>query len=65
MLIIVMKELRYLMQSWICDLCGWIYDPEVGDPDSGVEPGTVWEDVPEDFLCPLCGAPKEDFSPVD
>lgn len=53
------------MQSWICDLCGWIYDPEVGDPDSGIEPGTAWEDVPDDFLCPLCGAPKDDFSVVD
>ena len=45
------------------DLCGWVYDPELGDPDNGVEPGTAFEDLPED--CPLCGASIEDFSPTD
>jgi len=44
-----------------CILCGYIYDPEAGAPELGVAPGTAWEDVPEDFVCPLCGAGKEDF----
>jgi rubredoxin len=41
------------------------YDPEIGDPDNGVDPGTTFEDVPEDWVCPLCGASKDDFEPVD
>lgn len=53
------------MKSYVCDLCGYVYDPAVGDPDNGITPGTAFDDVPEDWLCPLCGAPKEDFSPLD
>ncbi len=53
------------MQKFICDLCGYVYDPEAGDPDNGVEPGTDWADVPEDWLCPLCGAGKDAFSLTD
>lgn len=53
------------MQKYVCDICGYIYDPEVGDPDSGVAPGTAFEDIPEDWVCPLCGVSKEDFSPED
>jgi rubredoxin len=53
------------MKSFICDVCGYIYDPEVGDPDNGVEPGTAFTDVPEDWLCPLCGVGKDEFSEVD
>lgn len=49
------------MQKWICKVCEYIYDPRQGDPDSDVAPGTAWEDVPEDWLCPLCGVGKEDF----
>ena len=41
--------------------CGYEYDPAVGDPDNGIAPGTAWEDVPEDFLCPICGLGKEVF----
>jgi len=52
------------MQKYICDICGYVYDPVAGDPDSNVPPGTKWEDVPEGWLCPVCGAPKSDFSPV-
>ncbi len=44
-----------------CELCGYVYDPEVGDPDNGIEPGTPWEEVPEDWVCPLCGAGKDLF----
>ncbi len=51
--------------KWICTLCGWIYDPAIGDPEEGVEPGTAWEDVPEDWVCPECGATKDDFEPYE
>ena len=46
---------------YLCVVCGWIYDEETGDPDSGLAPGTRWEDVPEDWVCPDCGASKDDF----
>jgi rubredoxin len=49
------------MDKYVCTVCGYIYDPELGDPDSGVAPGTKWEDVPEDWECPVCGASKDDF----
>ena len=42
--------------------CGYVYDPELGDPDNGVAPGTPWEDVPEDFECPMCSVGKDQFS---
>jgi rubredoxin len=50
------------MKKYICDVCGYVYDPAVGDPENGVEPGTVWADVHDDWLCPACGVGKEDFS---
>lgn len=53
------------MDKYVCDVCGYIYDPAVGDPDNGIEPGTAFEDLPEDWLCPLCGVGKEEFSKVD
>ena len=49
------------MKKYVCVVCGYIYDPEEGDPDNGVEPGTSFEEIPEDWVCPLCGAEKEDF----
>jgi rubredoxin len=51
------------MQKYICDLCGYIYDPAAGDDNGGVSPGTSFEDLPADWVCPLCGAGKESFSP--
>ena len=51
------------MQKWECVVCGYIYDPEQGDPDSGVEPGTAWKNVPDDWVCPLCGVGKDQFQP--
>jgi rubredoxin len=51
------------MQKYVCDVCGYIYDPAAGDPDNGVKPGTAWEDVPATWVCPDCGASKNDFSP--
>lgn len=49
------------MEKYKCKVCGYVYDPEVGDPDSGVEKGTSFEDLPEDWVCPLCGVAKSDF----
>ncbi|MFQ6107530.1 MAG: rubredoxin [Thermoplasmata archaeon] len=49
------------MAKWECTVCGYVYDSEVGDPDSGVQPGIAFEDLPADWVCPACGAPKEDF----
>lgn len=49
------------MGKWVCVVCGYVYDPEIGDPDSGVAPGTSWEDVPEDWVCPLCAVGKDQF----
>ena len=53
------------MDKYVCDVCGYIYAPAVGDPDNGIEPGTAFEDLPEDWLCPLCGVGKDEFSKVD
>ena len=50
------------MDKYVCDMCGYIYDPAEGDPDNGVAPGTPWEKVPEDWVCPLCGVGKDQFS---
>lgn len=49
------------MEKWICVPCGYEYDPAVGDPDGGIEPGTAFADIPEDWVCPICGVGKEDF----
>lgn len=48
-----------------CKVCGFIYDPELGDPDSGIEPGTSFEDIPEAWSCPVCGVRKSDFIAMD
>lgn len=50
------------MAKYVCDLCGYVYDPAEGDADQDVAAGTAWADVPEDYICPVCGAGKEDFS---
>ena len=50
------------MKKYVCNVCGYVYDPEVGDPDSGIAPGTAFEDIPEDWVCPICGVTKEDFT---
>jgi rubredoxin len=52
---------RYAMEKWRCVVCGYIYDPEVGDPDGGVAPGTPFEKIPDDWVCPVCGASKDQF----
>ena len=48
--------------KYVCDVCGWEYDEEAGYPDGGIAPGTKWEDLPDDFECPLCGVGKDQFS---
>jgi rubredoxin len=53
------------MKKYQCIVCGFVYDPVEGDPDSGIEPGTAFEDIPEDWECPVCGVTKEDFEPLD
>ena len=54
-----------MSQKYECNICGYVYDPDVGDPDNGVAAGTAFADLPDDWECPLCGAPKEEFSPVN
>jgi len=53
------------MKKYECSICGYVYDPSVGDPDSGIAPGTPFEDIPEDWVCPVCGATKDQFEPVE
>lgn len=52
------------MKSYVCTACDWVYDPAVGDPDSGIAPGTAFEDIPEDWVCPICGVGKDMFEVV-
>ncbi len=49
------------LPKWVCTVCGYVYDPAVGDPDGGIAPGTAFEDIPEDWVCPVCGASKDQF----
>lgn len=53
------------MDKYVCTLCGYEYDPAVGDLDNGIPAGTAFEDLPEDWVCPLCGASKSDFEKVE
>ena len=50
------------MKKYVCEVCGYVYDEELGAPELGIAPGTKIEDLPEDFVCPLCGVDKENFS---
>jgi len=50
------------MKSYVCDVCGWVYNPEDGLPDEGIAPGTSFESLPDDFVCPDCGVGKDEFS---
>ena len=51
--------------KYVCDVCGWVYDESVGDPDNGIAAGTKFDDLPDDFACPLCGVGKDSFSPEE
>jgi len=61
--IVIYKEnlKNSFMDKYICTVCDYVYDPELGDPENGIEPGTSFEDLPEDWVCPLCGVGKEEF----
>ncbi len=51
----------FTMAKWVCTVCNYVYDEEVGDPDGGIAPGTRFEDIPDDWVCPLCGVGKDQF----
>lgn len=53
------------MKNYVCTLCGYVYHPDKGDASAGIEPGTAFEDLPDDWVCPVCGAGKDDFEPSD
>lgn len=53
------------MQRYVCEPCGYVYDPEEGDADGGIEPGTAFEDIPDDWVCPVCGLGKDVFVPEE
>ena len=53
------------MEQYECTACSYIYDPEIGDPDNGVEPGTPFKDIPDDWTCPVCGVDKDQFVKLD
>lgn len=50
------------MKKYVCNVCGWLYEEALGDPDNGIVPGTLFAALPDDFVCPLCGVGKEEFS---
>jgi len=52
------------LPKYKCTVCGHVYDPQIGDPDSGIEAGTAFEELPDDWVCPVCGAAKEDFAKI-
>lgn len=62
---ITLQERSETTMKYVCDVCGWIYDEAAGAPDNGIAPGTKWENLPDDFSCPLCGASKDRFSKVE
>lgn len=53
------------MKKYRCTVCGYVYDPEVGDPESNIPPGTPFEKLPENWVCPVCGASKDQFEPIE
>lgn len=53
------------MQKYVCEICGYVYDPAEGDQESNVPPGVPFEKLPEDWVCPICGAGKDEFSPEE
>ncbi len=50
------------MKKYVCEICGYVYDEANGDPDNNIAPGTKWEDIPDDWVCPLCGVGKDQFA---
>jgi rubredoxin len=66
-LTLISKEQEYLSMSkkWECIVCGWVYSQDEGWPEDGIEKGTAWKDVPDDWFCPECGVGKEDFEMIE
>ena len=58
------KEAALKMAKYECTVCGYVYDPELGDPDGGIKPGTPFEEIPDDWVCPICGASKDQFEKI-
>ncbi|GAB4291340.1 MAG: rubredoxin [Myxococcota bacterium] len=54
-----------MMKKYVCIVCGYVYDPKDGDPDNEVEPGTPFDKIPEEWVCPVCGADKSQFEPQE
>lgn len=52
-------------KTWVCLICGWVYDEKTGSPDDGIAPGTRWDDIPDYWVCPDCGCGKDDFEMVE
>jgi rubredoxin len=65
MLLEKLRKADYPMNKYKCVICGYVYDPQEGDPDSGIEPGIAFTDLPADYICPVCGAGKEEFEKID
>jgi len=61
--ILLTKGRILIMKKYVCSVCGYVYDPEKGIPEEGIAPGTAFEDLPDTFVCPVCGVGKEDFEP--
>ena len=59
------KEIAPKVAKYECTVCGYIYDPELGDPDGGIKPGTPFEEIPDDWVCPVCGASKDQFKKIE
>ena len=59
------KEVAPKMAKYKCSVCGYVYDPELGDPDGGIKPGTPFEEIPDDWVCPVCGASKDQFEKIE
>jgi len=57
--------MKTIMKTWVCNICGLIYEEEKGWPDDGIAPGTKWEDVPANWICPECGVSKADFDMIE
>jgi rubredoxin len=60
-----MTEQQVQFKTWMCLICGWVYDEAAGIPAEGIAPGTRWEDVPMNWTCPECGARKDDFEMIE
>ena len=63
--LILIRKGGTAMKKYVCTVCGYVYDPAEGDPDNGVAPGTAFEDVPEDWVCPVCAVAKDMFEPEE